>query len=161
MDSKFESEGECAGFKWKVLINHMGYRCGYVCIPVGHPWHGRRTEDIDASVHGGLTFAKPVEKHKHLETGYWIGFDCAHGGDNPDPKHMTPEIEFGHEMAKQFVKEVLNKVNKGMGDRFQQHIDKGGKVRSRMYVEMNCKNLCGQAREAVHEKDESRKTGEK
>lgn len=34
-----------------------GSLCGYVGVPEGHPWHGLDYGEIDAEVHGGLTFA--------------------------------------------------------------------------------------------------------
>ena len=50
--------------------------CGYVCLPVGHPFYEKgydETEDLE--VHGGL-------KYTDLEDGDWVvGFDCAHFGD--------------------------------------------------------------------------------
>ncbi|HEY6275766.1 MAG TPA: hypothetical protein VIX86_05500, partial [Streptosporangiaceae bacterium] len=35
------SKGEHLGYEWEVTNNQMGYRCGYVRIPAGHPWHGK------------------------------------------------------------------------------------------------------------------------
>jgi len=59
----------------------MKHRCGYVRVPPNHAWHGRNYDEIDADVHGGLTFAQ-IEPCTHEDgTGYWIGFDCAHLGD--------------------------------------------------------------------------------
>lgn len=34
-----------------------GGLCGYVAIPAGHPWYGSHYRDLDALVHGGLTFS--------------------------------------------------------------------------------------------------------
>lgn len=71
----------------------VGSLCGYVGVPQGHPWHGMDYGDVDASVHGGLTFAQACGEgdeatsicHKpepgepqHL---WWLGFDAAHSGD--------------------------------------------------------------------------------
>lgn len=66
------------GFDWKVTHN-LGFRCGYVAIPEGHPWFGSDYTEIDAKVYGGLTYA--VFK----DGEFWIGFDCAHAEDAPDP----------------------------------------------------------------------------
>jgi len=75
------------GYEWEVTGNGIGYRCGYVRIPPGHPWHGKREEDVDASVHGGLTFAEPdLDCGKGgADDAWWLGFDCAHAGDAQDP----------------------------------------------------------------------------
>jgi hypothetical protein len=81
------------GFEWEVTSNRTGYRCGYVRIPPGHPWHGLDYDDVKTldgchpDVHGGLTFAEP---DVHCGKGgpddaWWLGFDCAHAGDAPDP----------------------------------------------------------------------------
>jgi hypothetical protein len=55
-----------------------GHLCGYVVIPEGHPWHGVENEGaVDAEVHGGVTWAGPLDKG-----GPWlVGFDCAHAYD--------------------------------------------------------------------------------
>ena len=77
-------------FEWEVTSNGAGYRCGYVRIPAGHPWHGKDYDDIEPypDVHGGLTFA---EADTHCGKGgednaWWLGFDCGHVGDAPDPE---------------------------------------------------------------------------
>lgn len=80
------ARGEHVGFEWMVIHNGMGYRCGYVRIPSGHPWHGE-SDDSLADVHGGITFAapdKPCDKGG-ADDAWWIGFDCAHAWDLPDP----------------------------------------------------------------------------
>jgi hypothetical protein len=62
-----------AGFVCLVLraANYSGHLNGYVGLPAGHPWHGKDYGDIEAEVHGGLTFASHVERgassfHFHL-----------------------------------------------------------------------------------------------
>jgi len=81
------SKGEHKGFEWMVVHNGHGYRCGYVRLPVGHPWHGKSDWDLNANVHGGLTFSEPDKPcdGDRPDNAWWIGFDCAHGGDVPDP----------------------------------------------------------------------------
>jgi hypothetical protein len=115
-------QGAHAGFKWMVTHNAMGYRCGYVRIPMGHPWHGKAYDSVDTDVHGGLTFAHPDEPYNkdQPEDGWWIGFDCAHSGDAPDPE--LPGSERLHSMW--------------------------GTVRTQDYVESQCRFLCQQAADA-------------
>jgi hypothetical protein len=49
-----------------------GFLCGYLTLPEDHPWtQAESYNDIDAEVHGGLTFKKDNI----------IGFDCGHYGD--------------------------------------------------------------------------------
>ena len=118
--------GEHSGFQWRVIHNGMGYRCGYVRVPVGHPWHGKHYDDVDADVHGSLTFAEPDEDcgKGGEDNAYWVGFDCAHYGDNPDP-----DLPFG---------------------RTHMRIDDpNGRVRSQEYVESQCRSLCEQAAKAA------------
>lgn len=73
------------GYQWEIIHNGTGYRCGYVRIPKGHPWHGE--SDIDAYVHGGVTFAEADTKCDKggEDNAWWLGFDCAHCDDLPDP----------------------------------------------------------------------------
>jgi hypothetical protein len=63
--------------------------CGYVYLPREHPLAGKSYDDIDFSVHGGLTFAAE-------ELDQWcIGFDCAHGGDlNPGTNNLLKRMKF-------------------------------------------------------------------
>ncbi len=70
-----------------------GNLCGYVGVPAGHPYYGHEYSEIDAEVHGGLTFSdrcQPgAEDHSicHIpakgesDDVWWLGFDCAHSGD--------------------------------------------------------------------------------
>ena len=123
------ANGEHLGFEWEVIVNHYGYRCGYIRVLPGHPWFGKYSE-IEADCHGGLTFAdhgKACASHGP-EAEWWIGFDCAHGGDAPDPalKAMVEKIPHGHFMASHDF-EV---------------------VRTQEYVEAECRSLCEQARVA-------------
>lgn len=56
-----------------------GHLCGYIAVPPGHPWHGRDIFEVDASVHGGLTFSGHLDG---APAGWHVlGFDCGHAGD--------------------------------------------------------------------------------
>lgn len=69
----------------------VGWGCGYVCIPSGHPYHGRHYDDIPVYVHGGLTFgehALDVSFRAIPSQYYVVGFDTAHCFDNP---HNCPQ----------------------------------------------------------------------
>lgn len=127
------AEGTHAGYEWIVTHSGMGFRCGYVRVPNGHPWHGRSYQQLyddgtQPNVHGGLTFSEPdVECHHGGEdNAHWFGFDCNHSSDAIDPS--LPD-EDG--MATLF---------KRMG---------GGTVRTQEYVEAECRSLCEQAAEAA------------
>jgi hypothetical protein len=51
-----------------------GHFCGYVRIPVDHPYYLKEYEDMGISCHFGISFGEVCEPH-------WIGFDCGHSGD--------------------------------------------------------------------------------
>jgi hypothetical protein len=83
-----EREWTYKGYDCRVSYTDMGFRCGYVAIPEGHPYHGTDYSNIVMSVHGGLTFCGHIE-----DTRWWIGFDCAHHNDAPDPQIQA--VEYG------------------------------------------------------------------
>ncbi len=78
-----EREWTHDGLRCVVLFIGQSHRCGYVEIPPNHPWHKKDYMDVDASVHGGLTFGgHGAAGHDLLDTEVlWFGFDCAHAGD--------------------------------------------------------------------------------
>ena len=117
--------GEHKGFKWEIVSNRMGFRCGYVRVLPGHPWFGKSYNDIDADVHGGLTFTEHGSdcKDHQGKDEWWVGFDCAHSGDAPDP-------------ALRMDNPVSAILGSGMGY---------GTVKSQRYVERECRSLAEQA----------------
>lgn len=120
------SKGEHAGYEFVTVHNGMGYRCGYVRVPKGHPWHGLDEMEVEAEVHGGLTFGradKPCSKGG-ADDAYWFGFDCAHGGDAPDPELPVDAPP----------SPILGRY---------------GVVRTQDYVESECRSLCEQAARAA------------
>ncbi len=127
------AKGEHAGYQWQVIHNRSGYRCGYVRVPAGHPWHGKDDSEIDADVHGGLTFAEGDEPCPldGPDDGYWVGFDCAHSEDAPDPSLPSPKVAVN--IARIFL----------------EGLSSGGTVRTQEYVEAECRSLCEQAATAA------------
>ena len=126
------AKGEHLGFEWTVIHNRMGYRCGYVKVPLSHPWHGKSYGDLYADVHGGLTFAQadvPCDAGGP-DNGHWFGFDCAHAGDAPDPEL----IEKGDQPET-------------LGHRYE--FGGPGSVCGQTYVEDECRKLCEQAQAAA------------
>lgn len=81
-------EGVAHGHNFAVVHNGNGYRCGYVKVEAGHPWHGKDYDSIRAEAHGGLTYARYGTP---CDTGYWVGFDCSHGWDAIDPSLLDLE----------------------------------------------------------------------
>lgn len=117
-------KGTQDGFEFEVTDNGHGYRCGYVRIPAGHLWHGKGGDELEVNVHGGLTFAEhDADCGKGGEdSAWWLGFDCAHFMDRPDPAlpSYSETWDIGH-----------------------------GEVRSTEYVVAECCKLAGQAAEAA------------
>ena len=127
------SKGEHVGYEWMTVHNGSGYRCGYVRVPVGHPWHGKDWDEVNAEVHGGVTFAAAdVSCDKPgPDNAWWPGFDCAHGGDAPDRSLGG--------------KEYFNPLGEMLGDNPSEY----GTIRTQQYVEQECRSLCEQAMQAA------------
>ncbi len=154
-----ESEGTCCGFDFKVVRNPLGFRCGYVKIPEGHPWYGKDYFDIpEVGVHGGLTYSDK-DGLEYLQ-GFWIGFDCAHCFDMPCPDDMDKDVR-GTLSAKimlgthkpEFIRKLEIFASEFFGEDYSV-FDAERKVRNRLYVESQCKNLAVKALEAskTHQK---------
>lgn len=62
---------EATGLPCLITRNHGGAWCGYVGVPPEHPAHGKDYNDVDVSVHGGLTFANRCQKHGREEFEKW------------------------------------------------------------------------------------------
>lgn len=137
------SRGEHAGHQWVTTHNGLGFRCGYVRVPRGHRWHGLDMFSIDADVHGGITFSHADVRCDGPgdDDAWWVGFDCAHAGDAPDP--TLP---------------ATSPMSAALG-----LIDFGGvTLRDQAFVEDQCRSLCEQAAAAGTELGEStgrRRTG--
>ena len=124
------SRGDHEGFEWLTVNNNIGYRCGYVRIPVDHPWHGKDYNNIRVAVHGGLTFSEPDKPcdADRPDDAWWVGFDCAHCDDAPDPS-LPGYDDYGLSL--------------------QKWLQKHGVIRTTEYVEAECRSLCEQAKAAV------------
>jgi len=117
------SEGVHCGHEWVAVHNGMGYRCGYVKVEPGHPWYRKSDGEIDADVHGGLTFSEadtPCDKGGP-DDGWWIGFDCAQWGDAQDEALYSDPVPWPFRGSRT------------------------GVVRTQEYVEAECRKLCRQA----------------
>ena len=124
--------GTHEGFEWIVTNNGSGYRCGYVRVPKGHPWHGKgyMDEGFDPDVYCGITFAQPdlpCDKAGE-DDAWWLGFDCAHGGDDPDPELPGSDAPWSKALKLE-----------------------DGTPRSQEFAESNCLSLCEQAAKALSE----------
>jgi hypothetical protein len=69
-------EFEVYGFKcYAKRHDSMGHLCGYIVVDGTHPWHGKGYDEVDADIHGGLTYSGAMPNYTTF------GFDCAHAGD--------------------------------------------------------------------------------
>ncbi len=143
-------KGEHLGYEYFVVHNTRGYRCGYVKVTPGHPWHGRGYDDIDCSVHGGLTFAEPdqpcaVGQREGGDDGYWVGFDCMHAWDAIDPN--LPLIEEAKALL-EITRSVEREMEVELGPI---HFSQRSFIRTTEYVVAECKSLCEQATQAARQ----------
>jgi hypothetical protein len=84
------------GLPCMIQRNHFGALCGYVGVSRAHPDYGKDYEQVEVSVHGGLTYAATCDPWFDPETGqgichvpepgepddvWWLGFDCGHAFD--------------------------------------------------------------------------------
>jgi hypothetical protein len=123
---KIEVKAEHLGFKFIVIDSGMGFRCGYVEVPPDHPWYRKHYDEIKAQCHGGLTFSEMGrECLGRLPEGWWIGFDCGHFDDGTD---WT------------------------LSNGFHLLFPLTGTVRTREFVEAECRSLCEQAQEAANDR---------
>jgi len=129
------------GLTCLIVRNPMGALCGYVGVAPDHPWHGKDYNDVDADVHGGLTYANKCEGHvchtpapgeeEHL---WWLGFDCAHAGD------FVPSMDVKLAPMYQLSDSFLG-INTSIG--------KGNAYRDIEYVTAECESLASQALAAI------------
>jgi len=84
--------------------------CGYVGIPKTNKYFGKNYDEIpDNNIHGGLTFSAHAKttlfaKNKpEYSEYYFVGFDCAHAGDNM----INCNIDFVTEEIKKLVDNLL------------------------------------------------------
>jgi len=99
---RLEREWKHAGLSCAItLTRDHGHRCGYVRLPPGHPAHGKDfetvPEEVDANVHGGITFTElePCTDHDDGQ-GWWLGFDFAHSFDAHDEPGFEPDYLRGY-----------------------------------------------------------------
>lgn len=90
---KVQFVDEETGLPCLIVRNQLGALCGYVGVDSSHAAFERNYDEVDVNVHGGLTFSDFCSpgNDEHgichiVEDGendrvWWLGFDCAHGGD--------------------------------------------------------------------------------
>jgi len=97
-DGPWQNEPDKIQFEYKnfpclIVRNRFGALCGYVGVEENHWAFKKGWDDLNLNVHGGITFTDfcqngdecssichKVEQEEN-DCVWWIGFDCAHGGD--------------------------------------------------------------------------------
>jgi len=128
---------EATGLPCLIKRNQSGALCGYVGVAEGHPWFGKGYDEVDADVHGGLTYADFCQEGPEEQTichvpgpgepdrVWWLGFDCAHGWDlSPAAAARERDIGLPHYISDQTYKHVA-------------------------YVKAQCSGLAAEAAEAM------------
>ncbi len=146
------------GLRCVCIATDMGHRCGYVGVRKNHPLYGHgysekilAFSDVSGSpigkrgviplfcidknakyvgmdlyfdVHGGVTFADGGKNCKYpvKSSLWWIGFDCAHSGDSRDES-----------LCKKSTLDIIRRFGNDHGE-----------VRTKEYVEQECRNLADQ-----------------
>ena len=131
---KVEFDGYYKGFRYVIVFQSMGHRCGYVEIPKDNKLYGKDYEDININCHGGLTYSKFNNRNYPVEynNGYFIGFDCSHCGDGKNTDLAREYDIIGSHTYKE-LKEIETM--------FPIH---GEEVRSFEYVKDECKSIIDQ-----------------
>lgn len=112
-----------SGLRAVIVMNSLGFHCGYVGVPPGHPLHGVEYSqstpalgDSPESVfdaHGGITFAGDGKGEYPVKSDlWWFGYDCGHLWDAPCPEHIEkmqqeyPDSPFMWERAEGVFRDV-------------------------------------------------------
>lgn len=107
-----EKNGLHNGYDYQIRFFEDGHRCGYVRVPMSHPFYNIKYNHLPIVCHGNLTFSEEViDNGNDFDLGCWIGFDCAHSNDQYDFK-LAREIFGESEIAnimKEFVEEGTNR----------------------------------------------------
>ncbi len=98
-------DGEHKGFSYFILS--LGtHPTAYVRIPRSHKLYGKKYDDIDIDVHGGLTYSS--NDLMDIETDDWfIGWDYAHVGDYAGYDESLPEFMRSNNDKKWTVEEII------------------------------------------------------
>lgn len=133
---------EATGLPCLIKRNGMGALCGYVGVSEGHPWFAKDYDDMEADVHGGLTYADFCQEDMDeghsichvVDPGepdrvWWLGFDCAHCGD--------------------LIPGCIRDTDLNPARAFLEGYSAGEVYRDRAYVKQQCAQLAAQAAKAA------------
>lgn len=96
--------GEAHGYALEILRHPtLGHLCGYVDLPISHPWAKCEEYNVDCNVHGGITFGP--RQNENGET-FRIGFDCAHYLDYSPGMLRYKQYGLGTKIGKETYKSM-------------------------------------------------------
>lgn len=148
-----EGGGDYKDYEYIIVLNTRGFRCGYIALPVNHPYTStpKRMDvmghldyeyyALEIDVHGGLTFMSAAHGLKDILktpcSDIWIGFDCGHYLDKLDSKMFIKY--FGEEEYKKNVSffSAMNHADIGINQTLKDY----------EYVEDQCKHVIDQLNE--------------
>ena len=143
---KVEREWEHAGLKCAVVqARACSFRCAYVRVPPTHRFHGKDSDLVDISVHGGLTFSELEPCVEEDGKGWWFGFDFAHCDDemnDPNPDLTTLNEEERHYVLK--MREIHDRVEGDMKARYPDYKGRHGHFWTQAEAERECEALAEQ-----------------
>lgn len=170
---KIESDFFFEGLRCVVIFTSMGHRCGYVGIDATHPLYRAdygeeisilRKSDIENEsigkrgiipvicmdknleyvrpdcyfdVHGGITYSGGNKEYPVVSDLWWFGFDCAHYGDGKDYDKLR-EYEL-----------IDVKTIDSLEEKYSRYRNYKEIIRSKEYVEDECRNLAKQLNNVV------------
>lgn len=88
----------------------LGVWCGYVRLPETHALYKKEFLNFDIECHGGLSFSEYGLPDIHEEPGWFIGFDCAHGGDLVPTMYFRYGFDGGTYKTKEYVIAELKSI---------------------------------------------------
>ncbi|MCM1506992.1 MAG: hypothetical protein NC177_07640 [Ruminococcus flavefaciens] len=117
--NKWETElldsGVYDGYEY-AIVSRGTHPCAYVKLPHGHKYYGVDYADIPVECHWGLTYSDNRLDVLPLRSGWWIGWDYAHGYDHMEffngKKWTTAEILDEVKDVIRQVKELHEAVSK-------------------------------------------------
>lgn len=76
------------GYKY-VIVSFGTHLCTYVKLSQEHKYYGVKYDDIPITCHGGLTYSESYLAVIYDASGWWIGWDYAHGCDYVGCNHKV------------------------------------------------------------------------
>ena len=113
-----------AGYPAIVVAISRGHRCGFVQLPDNHPCSGKDCDDLEISVHGGVTYSE----------GNVFGFDCAHYMDAQD---VT----------------IMDDYHKKLYSTYPGYRKKVGTVKTTEFCSAECESMAAQFKRLENEHD--------